>query len=234
MTEALNYMQLQDLLDVVLASFRQLWVDFVDFLPTFISALVVFIVGLIVAAALGSLIERIVSALRLDSLLAGAGVDAYFKRAGMKLNVGRFFGRLVYWFVLIAFFLAASDILGFFTFSNFLGAVLLYIPQVVVAVLIMLATVIIANFLRGVVGASARSGGLESANFLGTLTWWAIVVFGTSAALLQLGIATAIVQAFITAVFAMFALAGGIAFGMGGKDYASHLLKKFRDQVEHR
>ena len=227
-------MQLQDLLDVVLTSFRQLWVDFISFVPTLLSAIVVFIVGLIVAAALGSLIERIVTALRRDSLLASAGVDAHFKRAGLRLNIGRFFGRLVYWFVLIAFFLAASDILGFFTFSNFLVAILLYIPQVVVAVLIMLAAVVIANFLRGTVGASAKSGGLESANFLGAVTWWAIIVFGTSAALLQLGIATIVVQAFIPAVFAMFAIAGGIAFGLGGKEYAAHLLKKFRDQVEHR
>ena len=227
-------MTFQDVVDVLVLSFQQLWADFVGFVPTFTSAVVVFIVGLIVAAALGSLIERIVTALRLDSLLASAGVDAHFRKAGLKLNVGRFFGRLIYWFVLVAFFLAASDILGFFTFSSFLQAVLLYIPQVVVAVLIMLATVILANFLRGLVGASARSGGLESANFLGAITWWAIIVFGVSGALLQLGIATALVQAFITAVFAMFALAGGIAFGMGGKDYATHLLKKFRDQVEHR
>ncbi len=225
-------MTFQNVVDVLVASFQQLWFSFVGFIPAFVSAVVVFIVGLIVATALGSLIEKVVAALKVDSLLASAGVDAHFRKAGLKLNISGFFGKLVYWFVLVAFFLAASDILGFFTFSSFLQAVLLYIPQVVIAVLILLATVIIANFLRGLVGASARSGGLESANFLGAVTWWAIVVFGVSAALLQLGIATALIQAFITAVFAMFAISGGIAFGLGGKEYAAHLLKKFRDQVE--
>ena len=107
-------MTFQDVVDVLVASFQQLWFDFIGFVPVLTSALVVFIVGLIVAAALGSLIERIVTALRVDALLASAGVDAHFRKAGLKLNVGRFFGRLVYWFVLIAFFLAASDILGFF------------------------------------------------------------------------------------------------------------------------
>ena len=227
-------MSFQEIVDVLIASFQQLWFDFIAFLPTFTSAVVVFIVGLIVAAALGSLVERVVAAFRVDSLLASAGVDGHFKRAGMKLNTGRFFGRLVYWFVLIAFFLATSDILGFFTFSGFLEAILLYIPQVVVAVLIMLATVMLAGFLRNVVKASAKSGGFEAANFLGAVTWWAITVFGIAAALLQLGIGTAVVQAFVTAVFAMFALAGGIAFGLGGKEYAAHLLKKFRDTVEHK
>ena len=225
-------MSFQDAVDVLVLSFQQLWADFVGFIPTFTSALVVFIVGLIVARVLGSLVERVVSALKVDGLLANAGMDSHFRKAGLKLNVGRFFGGLVYWFVLVAFFLAASDILGFFTFSSFLAAVLLYIPQVVVAILILLATVIIASFTRGVVKASAKSGGLHSANFLGTVTWWAITIFGVSAALLQLGIATAIVQAFMTAVFAMFAIAGGIAFGLGGKDYAAHLLKRFREEVE--
>lgn len=227
-------MSFQDVADVLVASFQQLWIDFVGFLPTFISALVVFVVGLIVAAAVGQLVERVVGALKLDGLLAKAGVETHVRRAGLKLNVGRFLGRLTYWFILIAFFLAASDILGFFTLSSFLQAVLLYIPQVIVAVLILLATVIIASFLRGVVKASAKTGGFTSANFLGSLTWWAITLFGVSAALIQLGIAAPLVQAFITAVFAMVALAGGIAFGLGGKNYAEHLLKKFREEVEHK
>jgi hypothetical protein len=227
-------MSFQNVVDALVISFQQLWMDFIGFLPTFVSALVVFIVGLIVAAAIGQLVERIIGAIKLDSLLAKAGLEGPVRKAGLKLNTGRFLGRLIYWFILIAFFLAASDILGFFTLSSFLQAVLLYIPQVVVAVLILLATVIIANFLRGVVSASAKSGSLETANFLGTLTWWALVLFGVSAALIQLGVASALIQAFMTAIFAMLALAGGLAFGLGGKDYAEHLVKKFRNQVEHK
>ncbi len=227
-------MSLGNTADILVASFQQLWIDFIGFLPTFISALVVFIIGLIVAAAVGQLIERVVNALKLDGLLARAGMEAPMRRAGLKLSIGRFLGRLTYWFILIAFFLAASDILGFYTVSGFIQAVLLFIPQVIVAVLILLVTVVVANFLRGVVGASAKSGGLETANFLGALTWWALIIFGVSAALMQLNIASALIQALMTAIFAMVALAGGIAFGLGGKEYAEHLLKKFRNQVEHR
>ena len=227
-------MSLGNIADILVASFQQLWIDFIGFLPTFISALVVFIIGLIVAAAVGQLVERIINALKLDGLLAKAGMETPMRRAGLRLSVGRFLGRLSYWFILIAFFLAASDILGFYTLSSFIQAVLLFIPQVVVAVLILLATVVVANFMRGVVVASARSGGLETSNFLGTLTWWALVIFGVSAALIQLNVAVALIQALMTAIFAMVALAGGIAFGLGGKEYAEHLVKKFRNQVEHR
>ncbi|MDD5710982.1 MAG: hypothetical protein PHV43_02700 [Candidatus Colwellbacteria bacterium] len=227
-------MSLGNTADILVASFQQLWIDFVGFLPTFFSALIVFIIGLIVAAAVGQLVEKVIGALKLDGFLARAGLENPMRRAGLRLNVGRFLGRLTYWFILIAFFLAASDILGFYTVSSFLQAVLLFVPQLIVAILILLVTVLAANFLRGVVMASAKSGGLETANFLGALAWWALIIFGVSAAMLQLHIATALIQALMTAIFAMVALAGGIAFGLGGKEYAEHLLKKFRNQVEHR
>jgi len=227
-------MSFQSVADIIVISFQQLWLDFLGFVPTLTAALVVFVVGLIVAAALGSLVEKVVGALKLDMLLSKAGVEEYFSKAGVRLSVGRFFGRLTYWFVLIAFLLATSDILGFFSFSSFLEAVLLYIPQVVVAVLIMLAAIFVANFSRGVVVASAKSADLRSANFLGALTWWALIVFGLMAALSQLGIAITIINALVTGIIGMLALAGGLAFGLGGKEYASDLLKKFRNQVEHK
>jgi len=216
------------------ASLQQLWVGFIGFLPLLLGALVVFIIGLIVATGLGTLIERVIAAIKLDALLSKAGVDRYFKRGGVELNVGRFLSRLTYWFVVVAFFLAAADILRFDALSGFLQSVLLYIPQVAVAVLIMLAAVIVGGFLRRLVQASVMSAKLHSAKFLATLTYWAVVVFGFLAALSQLGIATAIVNSLVTGFVAMIALAGGIAFGLGGKEYASHLVERFRDQTENR
>ena len=71
-----------------------------------------FVVGLVVAAGLGSLVERIVATLKVDSLLRRLGFEEYTRRANMELNSGHFLGQLVYWFMLLAFLLAASDILG--------------------------------------------------------------------------------------------------------------------------
>jgi len=220
--------------EVLAASMQELWLGFVAFVPTLVGALVVFILGLIVASGLGALMERVVEVIKLQKLVERAGVEPYFKRAGVSLNVGRFFGRLMYWFILIAFFLAAADILQFSALSAFLRSVLLYIPQVVVAALIMLASAVVANFVRNVVTASVKGANHHTANFLGALSWWAIIVFGFFAALSQLGIAVSIINTLVTGFVAMFALAGGIAFGLGGKDYASHLLGKFRNQVENK
>lgn len=219
-------------IDVSLLALQNLWSDVLAFLPELVGAIVVFIVGLIVATGLGALVERMVALFKLDSLLRSIGLEPHLERAGMKLNSARFFGQVVFWFFVIAFLLAASDILRFQALSAFLQDVLLYIPNIVIAALIMAVAFIAANFLRNLVRASVLSARLHSANFLGALTWWSVVIFGFLTALSQLRIATDIINTLITGLIAMFALAGGIAFGMGGKEYAAHLLERFRRQVE--
>lgn len=224
-------MYFQSWTEVLAGSLQGLWVAFVGFIPALLGAIVVFIVGLIVAAGLGALVERAFGLVKLDNLVGKAGVEKYFKRAGVTLNLSKFFGRLTYWFIVVAFVLAAADLLRFEALTDFLRAVLLYVPQVVVAVLIMLATVVVANVLRNLVKASVLGAKMHAASFLGTLTWWAVVVFGLLAALTQLGIAVTIINTLVTGLVVMVALAGGIAFGLGGKEYASHLISKLRSQV---
>lgn len=219
---------------MVVNSLQNVWVQFAGFMPNLVGAIIVLIIGLIVAAGLGALVEKVFEAIRLDSFLEKLGVKPYFERAGLRLRASYFLGRLVYWFIAIAFLLAASDSLGLYALSGFLNSVLGYMPNVIAAVLIMLASVVLGNFLRRVVMASVMGAKLHAAHFLGTLTWWAIVVFGFLAALTQLNIAVTIIQSIVTGFIAMVALAGGLAFGLGGKDYANHLVNKLRERTEAR
>ncbi len=225
-------MYIQGLTSTLVGSLLNVWIGVINFIPKLIGALIVFIIGLIIATVFGSVIEQIIRAIKLDSLLRKMGVSVYIERSGMNLNSARFFGRLVYWFFVIVFILAVSNILGLEVFSSFLGQVLIYIPNVIVSVLIMLATLILARFLKGLTSASVMSAKLHASKFLGSFVWWVVVVFGFITALMQLGINVYILQTLITGLIAMLALAGGIAFGMGGKDYAARLLEKFRQQTE--
>ena len=224
----------QDWADVFVSSFQNAWSTIIRFLPAFIGALLVLIIGLLVAAVLRALFEKIVSLIRIDSLLRKLGFETFMERAGYRLNSAKFIGGLIYWFFVVVVVLAVSDILGLWGLSTFLNEVLIYFPNIIIAVLIMLAALVVANFLRGLVRGSVMSARLHAAKFLGTLTWWSIVIFGFLAALLQLGVAGALIQTIVTGFIAMLALAGGIAFGLGGKDYASSLIEKFRDHTEAR
>ncbi len=225
----------QNWTEIVVFSLQRLWDGAAGVVPSLIGALVIIIIGLIVAYVLGTLVvQKILEALKLDALLEKLGLTPYFERGGLRLSGSRFFGRLVYWFVTIAFLLAASDVLGLFAFSSFLKDVLFYIPNVVIAVLIMLATVVVANFVRKLASASVMSAKLHAAHFLGSMAWWAIVVFGFLTALIQLNVATSVINTVITGFVAMLALAGGLAFGMGGKDYAASLINKLRETTGSR
>ncbi|MBI5732564.1 hypothetical protein HY967_01215 [Candidatus Jorgensenbacteria bacterium] len=226
-------MVIQDLAELVGGPLQRVWSGALDVLGTIIVAAVVLIVGLIVANALSKVVQELINRIKLDNVLASAGLKQFLDRAGLALNSGKFLGQLIYWFLAVVFILAASDVLGFVELSNFLRAVVAYVPNVIVSVLIMLAAVVIANFLQRLVQASVRSAKLHAASFLSSLTWWSVVIFGFFTALSQLGIGVAIINSLVTGFVAMLALAGGIAFGMGGKDYAAHLISKLREKTEH-
>ncbi|OGY57379.1 MAG: hypothetical protein A3D47_01570 [Candidatus Colwellbacteria bacterium RIFCSPHIGHO2_02_FULL_43_15] len=227
-------MIIQNWADLLYFSFQQVWGQFIGFVPSLVGALIVLIVGLIFASVLASLLEKVVGTLKVDKALSRAGIGEYVERAGLDLNTGKFLGQVLYWLVVIIVIMTISNFLGLNDLSFFLFNALSYVGHVIVGVAIMLATVILANFLRRVVKASVMSAKLHAAGFLSTLAWWSVIVFGLVIALDQIGVNTIIIQTVITGIIAMFAIAGGIAFGLGGKDYASNLIQKFRDNVEHR
>jgi len=224
----------QNWTEILISSLQGVWIGIINFLPSLIGSLILIIVGLIVASGLKALIEKVINTLKIDSLLRKMGLGPFFERAGLQINSGKFVGLLVYWFFVVVFVLAVTDILGLYGVSLFLRDVISYIPNIIVAVLIMLTAVIVANFFKSLIRASVSSAKLHNPKFLASLAWWVVVVFGFLAALIQIGIAAAILNTLITGLIAMLAIAGGIAFGLGGKDYATHLLERFRQQTEER
>ncbi|OGD25292.1 hypothetical protein A2819_00205 [Candidatus Azambacteria bacterium RIFCSPHIGHO2_01_FULL_40_24] len=220
--------------DVIRFTLQNLWTGFVMFLPNFLGALVIFFVGLVIAAGLSKIVEKLVDALKLDRLLEQFGLGKILERADLRLDSGRFVGVLVQWFFVIVTLLAVSDILKLEAFSDFLKQVLLYVPNIIIAVLIMLAGVVMAAFLARLVRASVLAARLHSAHFLGALTKWSVLVFAFLAALSQLGIAGALVNTLIMGFVAMLALAGGLAFGLGGRDVAAAWLEKMKSEVSNR
>ncbi len=227
-------MFVQTWVDVISYSLQNLWQGFILFLPTFLGALIVFFVGLVIAAGLGKIVEKLIDALKLDQLLGQFGLNKILERADVRLHSGRFVGVLVQWFFIIITLLAVSDILNLLAFSDFLKQVLLYVPNIVAAVLIMLAGVVMSTFLAKLVRASVLAARLHAAHFLGALTKWSVLIFAFLATLSQLGVAGAFVNTLIMGFVAMLAIAGGLAFGLGGKDVAAAWLEKVREEISNR
>lgn len=216
--------------DLIVDSLREVWTVVATFLPLLIGAIVVFIIGWIVAVTLGKLVEQIVRALRIDQLLSKLEVEHTIERAGWKLNSGAFVGGLVRWFFIVVALLVAVNVLGLTEVSNFLRDVLEYIPNVIVSTLILIIAAIIADFTERLVRGSVEAAGYRGA-LVGVVARWSIWVFAIFAVLLQLRIAEIIVQTLITGLVYGVALAFAIAFGVGGKEAAAGMLHKVKEEL---
>lgn len=215
-----------DYVDILRSAFVELWAGAVLFLPKLLLAVIVFLLGLIVANLLRTFVVRVVAMLRIDELVARLGVKDAFARAGLKLEVSGFLGWLVKWFLIVVALIAAADALGWDQITVFLSQVVGYIPNVLIAVIILLVGIILANFVHGVVKSAVTAAEMVSGDFLSGVAKWSIIVFTAMAALVQLGIAEALIQVLFTGFVAMLAIAGGLAFGLGGRDYASRVLDR--------
>lgn len=213
-------------------AFTALWTGVVMYVPRILTAVVIFILGWIIGSVLGKVISQVIKSLKIERLFENTGVSETFSRAGIEFSIGGIIGGLVKWFVIIVFLLASLDILGLTQVNEFLQAVVSgFIPNVIVAVFILVAGAVIADLAQRVITGAARAASVPSAQFFGTVARWAIWIFAFIIALSQVGIAREFMQTLFLGVVVMFALAGGLAFGLGGKDAAARFIERVRSEM---
>ena len=225
-------MGITDSFDVVTTSFETLWLDFFSAVPSILAAILVFVVGWIIAVAVGKIISSVVANLKLDEGLEKIGFREGLERAGLHLDSAAFLGGLFRWTFVVVSLLAAANILALEGVTAFLQEVLLYVPNLIVAVVMVIAATLLSRFFEKLVHASMETAKLGGGEALGSITKWAILVFGYLAAVQQLGVAEDIINIVVMGVVAMIALGGGIAFGIAGKDFAAGVLKRMEKNIE--
>jgi hypothetical protein len=228
-------MIVQTWVEVLQNSFAQMLNSTVGFIPNFLGAIIIFIIGWFIGALLGRIVAQAVRAIKVDQALRSAGIDDVVRRAGYDLDAGAFLGALVKWFVIIVFLMFALTVLGLTAVTLFLNQIVVsFLPAVIVAVLILLVAAVIAEVAQGVIVGAARAAGIRSAGFAGAVTKWAIWGFAIIVALSQLGIATAYFQTLFTGLVVAVSLAFGLAFGLGGQEAAARAIEKTREQMNNR
>ena len=211
---------------ILTTSFTEIWFEFVGLIPRIIAAIAVFIVGLFIAEGLGRLVAKVVNKLYVDRAVEVTGFKRILEKIGFKMEISKALGLLITWFLYAVTLVAAADILGLTQISEFLGSVVLYIPNVIIAVVILIVGIVVSNFVHTLVKETAMAAKMRVADFLANVAKWSILVFTFMAALIQLKVATELIQILFTGLIFMLALAGGIAFGLGGKDKAKEVLDK--------
>ncbi len=222
-----------EITDLIQAPLMDLWNSLLLFIPSLLGAIIIFILGVVIAGVLSKVVEQLVKFLRIDDMAEKLDIKAQFDRAGIKLHIGRLFGWIVKWFFIVVALIAATDILGWDQVTDYLKQVVLFIPNVIVAVIILLAGILLGNFVQRVVKSTVEAAKLESASFLSGLSKWAILAFSFMAALVQLQIAPDLIRTLFTGLVFMIALAGGLAFGLGGKEHAARVLNRLQKDISN-
>ena len=211
------------------------WIGIAKFIPIFIVAIIIALLGWVFGAIFCKLISQLIKLAKLDTALKAAGFDKIVEKAGFRLDSGAFLGALVKWFVIVAFLLAAFNVLGLDQVTGFLKDVVLgYLPQVIVAAIIILVAAIVADAMQKLVTGTAKAANIKSANFAGNLTKWAIWTFAILAAIMQLGIAVSFINTLFTGIIIAVSLALGLAFGLGGQDAAARYIEKVKGDITDR
>ncbi len=200
----------------------------VTFVPRFIAGLLILLIGIVI----GSIIKQVIL-----SVSKSLNIDSYLKRYGVpelrqNYTWSNILAEIVRWFVIIIFLIPTADVWGMPRIGTLLNELLLYLPNVFVAVIIALVGFVLARLAHDVILASVKGVTKESANMVATAGQWIINVFVILAVLNQLGVASDLVRILFTGIVAMVALAGGIAFGLGGQKNAQDILDGIRKRLK--
>ena len=209
------------------SSFQDLWGQVIGFIPELVIAIAIVVVGWILGGFFKGVVRTLFKKLKITSALDKAGVDTLSEKAGYSFKPAEFIGTLVEWFVIIVFIVVALDVLGLNEVTTFFTVeILTYIPRVIVASLILLGAMVVANLVATSVAGAARAAGFHTADMIARFAKYAILVFAVLAALNQLQIATELVQMLFAGFVFGVSLAFGLAFGLGGRDTASRYLDR--------
>ncbi len=198
----------------------------VTFLPQFLLAVAVLVLGWLLAKFLQFIVVRGLKAVNFNVVTEKAGIDGFFKQGGVKKTTIDILGILVYWLTILIALLMALETVHLEEVSKLFSQVALYVPKVIIAVLIVAFGLYLARFVGDGIVAYAKNVGIEDSDLIGRVCRYAIVVFVVLIALDQLSVAGNIV------FWTFFILVGGvvlalaIAFGLGGQKWAATQLEK--------
>jgi hypothetical protein len=217
---------------ITIQALQGLWERFIILFPKIIGAIIVFLIGWFIAYGIGKLVAEVLKRLQFNRIFERGAWRSALEKAELKADAAGFIGAIVKWILVIVFLLAAVEILGLVKFAGFLTNVLGYLPNVIVAALIFVVAVIIADLLEKVVRATVEGIKVGYGGVAGAIVRWSIWIFAILAILIQLRIATQLILTMFTGFVALLTLAGGIAFGLGGKEVAADILGNLRKKLK--
>jgi len=214
-------------LDLMLEPLRVFLVQVGDFLPRLALALVVILVGWLLAKVARYAIVKALRAVNFHVVSERAGLDGFLRDGGIQSDTTDILALIVYWLVILGALVIGFNSLGLIYVTDLLGRVILFVPKVLVAVLVLAFGAYFARFIGNAITAYCRNVHIQDAELLGRLAQYAILTFVILIALDQVNIGGDIVRQSFLIILAGLVFALALAFGLGGKEWAAELLERW-------
>ncbi|HUF06883.1 MAG TPA: small-conductance mechanosensitive ion channel [Candidatus Binatia bacterium] len=209
--------------DAVMVSATEALQNFLGFLPALVGAILILIIGWFLAGLLAGLVERGLKMVGFERAAQTTGISSFIERSGSSWTASAIVAEIIKWFIRLIAIQAAASILGLNQISSIINAILLWLPNLVVAIAIIVIGALIARFVGGLVRGSTSQMGFSNSELLGSVSYYAILAFAIIAAVNQLGIAATVVNTLFIGLVALVVLAVGLAFGLGGQQTAAQI-----------
>jgi hypothetical protein len=200
------------------------------FLPDLFAAVIILFLGWVGCNIAKKVAIRLLKLCQFDALADRSGINRALARGGIQQTSTEILGLLIFWFLFLIVIVATLDTLGLPGVTETLNAIFLYIPRIVAAIIMLILGLYLANFIETVARTSCANAGLQQADSIGRVTYYATVVFIIAGILEILEIATEIVVWAFILIFGSICLALAIAFGLGGREVAARFLERWLEE----
>ena len=219
-----------DLQSLIVEPVREMLTRMVGYLPTLLGALIILIVGWIIAKTIRAIVNRVLKIIRFEKLADKAGISEILRKGDLKATTCEVLSGLVYWLVIIMVLVMVVNALGMPQASSILESLFTYIPNVIAAIFVLVIGMFLASFVSGIVRTAASNANLPKPDILAGISRWAIIIFAATISLKELGIAPLLVTTTFNIIFGGVCLAVALAFGLGGKDAVAKYLEQLQQK----
>ncbi|MEO6058279.1 MAG: hypothetical protein ABIQ49_15755 [Gemmatimonadales bacterium] len=200
--------------------------------PALVGAAVILLTGYFLARQVQRWADDTLKRLDFNRMAAAGGLDEAVGRTGSRLDPVRALAKLIFWLVMLVVILLASTALGLESINQMFGTMLAFIPTLIAGIAIVILGMIVGEFVRGLILASA--GTVSGVPTVAKIAKGAVVVIAVFMALQQVGVADEIVTAAFTLTLGAVALAVGLAFGLGNRDLAGEITRRWYEEGRRR
>ena len=203
-----------------------------QFLVNALLVVIILIIGWVISKLIRTLVTRVLRAVKLDELSDRIELDSLLAKGGIKYSLSELIGVMCYWLALLVTFIVAINAVGLTIAADLLNRVVLYIPNIIAGIFILILGMFVATLLNSMVQTAANNAGLAQSKLLGKIAEVVIVIFAIAITLEQLGIGAKIVELIVSITLGSLGLGAALAFGLGCKGIAEKFLSDLIDKVK--